>query len=131
MSGGHDIMSGDHDVMSGDHDTMSGDHDVMSRDHDVMSGDHDIMLGDHDVMTSCQEITTSFSQVRRSGYKQHLCPIGRELSTKEGIHEVHLAHDVDQVQELTEDELVHVQVVAVEVSRNEVDNLKSVKYNLI
>ena len=48
----------------------------------------------------------------------HLSPIGGELSPEEVIHEVHLANDVDQVEELAEDELVDVEVVGAQVPHN-------------
>ena len=45
----------------------------------------------------------------------HLSPVGRELAPEEVVHEVHLADDVDQVEELAEDELVDVEVVGAQV----------------
>ena len=37
------------------------------------------------------------------------------MSVEEDIHEVHLSDDVDEVEKLTEDELVHVDVVGADV----------------
>jgi len=48
----------------------------------------------------------------RVGHAEDVQPISGELSSQEGVHEVHLPHDVDEVEDLAEDELVDVEVMA-------------------
>ena len=45
-------------------------------------------------------------------------PVASEVAIEEDVHEVHLTHDVNEVEELTEDELVHVHVVCLDVPRD-------------
>ena len=56
---------------------------------------------------------------------QDLGAICGKLTTKESVHQVHLADDVDQVQELTKDELVDVKVVFPDVPDDIIDYCRS------
>ena len=40
------------------------------------------------------------------------------MAIEEHVHEVHLTHDIHEVEELTEDELVHVHVVGSQIPRD-------------
>ena len=56
---------------------------------------------------------------------EHLRAICGKLATKECVHQVHLDEDVDQVQKLTKDELVDVDVVSSDVPEDIIDYNRS------
>jgi len=56
------------------------------------------------------------------GNAENIPSIRGELSTKEGVHEVHLANNVDEVEDLTEDKLVNVDVMGSDGPGDPVDD---------
>jgi len=52
------------------------------------------------------------------GDVEDVWPVAGEVAIEEDVHEVHLTHDIHEVEELTKDELVHVQVVGLNVPRD-------------
>ena len=47
---------------------------------------------------------------------EYLWTIGGEVTIKEDIHQVHLTNDVNQIEKLTENKLVHINIVSSDVS---------------